>query len=206
MSKAAAGRPAARGAAKAAKGKAKAKAVRSTKAAKPKPKPKPKPAARAAAGAGKRGAGHGGRREGSGRKPKLDERGQRVNPPRPPRVHWRGKRTLLATLHVELDVPNLRKGKCAVAARESLTESSERTKYRVLALGVEPKKVLAVLEADSLRELSNAMKGLASRLARRINRELGRDGAVVRGRYEAVTLESAADVKRAVAKVSALAP
>ena len=58
-----------------------------------------------------------------------------------------------------------------------------------------------LVEAASKSALSRAMKGLAVRLARAVNRVLGRAGAVLRDRYHARVLATPRQTRNAIAYV-----
>jgi REP element-mobilizing transposase RayT len=58
-----------------------------------------------------------------------------------------------------------------------------RRTFRVIHFSIQPDHLHLVVEATSKQALTRGMQGLASRLARRINRTLRRRGCVFRERY-----------------------
>jgi putative transposase len=58
-----------------------------------------------------------------------------------------------------------------------------------------------IVEADDARALANGMKSIGARLARAVNRVLGRSGPVLDGRYHHRALRTPREVRRALAYV-----
>lgn len=139
---------------------------------------------------------HGGRRRGAGRKPSL----------RPLTLH-RARPALAArypvhvTLRARASVGNLRGARLFRAVERALAEGRGRFGFRLVHFSVQFDHLHLLVEAPDAQTLTQAMRGLAVRLARRINRALGRSGAVLAGRYHARILRSPTEVRRALAYV-----
>jgi putative transposase len=139
---------------------------------------------------------HGGRREGAGRK---------AVGPRPNAPHRRrGPHARHAPAHVTLRAAHLpaslRTPSVFVAVRAALGRASRAT-FRVIAFSVQCDHVHLVVEGDDTRALARGMQGLAIRVAKAVNRVLGRHGAVWGDRYHARDLTSPRAVRNALVYV-----
>jgi len=104
------------------------------------------------------------------------------------------------TLRAREDVPSLRSGRCFGAVFWSLVRGSKDW-FRVVHFSVQTDHVHLLLEADSRLGLIRGVQGLAVRLAKAINRELGRRGTVWASRYHARRLGTPREVRAALAYV-----
>jgi hypothetical protein len=86
------------------------------------------------------------------------------------------------------------------AVRSALAAASGQT-YRVLQFSIQADHVHLVVEADGGIDLIRGCQGLAVRLARAVNRVLGRRGAVWADRYHARDLRTPREVRRALVYV-----
>jgi hypothetical protein len=73
--------------------------------------------------------------------------------------------------------------------------------FRLVHYSVQENHAHLVCEADDARALSRGMQGLAIRVARSVNRALGRKGKVFAERYHSRSLESPREVRNAVVYV-----
>jgi REP element-mobilizing transposase RayT len=114
------------------------------------------------------------------------------------------------TLRVRRGVPNLRGHKLVATIGEGLRRAStanwarqkaRRRTFRVIHFSVQPNHLHLIVEATSKTALSRGMQGLASGLARRVNRRARRKGALFADRYHAHALESPREVRNAVVYV-----
>ena len=142
-------------------------------------------------------AGHGGRRRGAGRKPAGDRaavshHGRPEVTPRFP-VHV----TLRALDHVW----NLRSRRSFRAIEAALSAMMRWREFRVVHFSVQGNHLRLLVEADDNRALAEGMQGLSVRLARGLNRMMGRRGRVFAGRYHARVLATPSEVRRALAYV-----
>jgi len=86
------------------------------------------------------------------------------------------------------------------AVRRALTEGS-RGGLGVLQFSVQRDHVHLIVEAVDVRTLSRGLQGLAIRIAKRVNRVLGRHGRVWDDRFHARTLRAPREVRNALVYV-----
>ncbi|MCC6994476.1 MAG: transposase [Deltaproteobacteria bacterium] len=140
---------------------------------------------------------HGGARKGAGR-PRTSTR---------PAVPHRRRARLLArhplhvTLRLRREVGYLRSERALRAIYRSLSRSCERFETRMVHFSVQGDHVHLVVEAADGQALARAIKGLSVRIARALNKVLGRTGAAFADRYHARALRSPSEVRRALAYV-----
>jgi REP element-mobilizing transposase RayT len=85
--------------------------------------------------------------------------------------------------------------------RRAFNLGKERQRFRLVQYAVQPNHIHLVVEADDKRALSSGARGLAIRIARRLNAMLGRSGKVFADRYHSVELTTARQVRNALAYV-----
>jgi REP element-mobilizing transposase RayT len=114
------------------------------------------------------------------------------------------------TLKVRRHMPNLRGFRLAkvvgtglrVAATSMWAKKQERRRtFRVIHFSIQPNHLHFIVEATSKTALARGMQGLASGLARRINRKLRRRGSVFADRYHAHSMSSPSEVRNAIVYV-----
>jgi putative transposase len=135
----------------------------------------------------------GGKRKGAGRKPSGKKAGvahveRAVLAPRFP-VH--------ATWRMSESVWNLRTRRCFGALKRAMYAGAVRFGFRLVHYSVMGNHVHLIVEAPDRKALARAMKGLGVRIARALNRVMGRSGQVVGDRYHAHILKTPSEVKRA---------
>jgi putative transposase len=138
----------------------------------------------------------GGRRAGAGRKPAPGRR--RVAHTR--RVAHDRNCPVHVTLRASDAVPSLRRGDVFAAARAALAKASNE-RFRLLHYSVQRDHVHLVVEGDGAGGLRRGIQGLAIRVARAINRALGRGGTVWSDRYHARALATPHEVRNALVYV-----
>jgi REP element-mobilizing transposase RayT len=136
----------------------------------------------------------GGRREGAGRK---TDRPRRAIPHRP-REDFRPYQPVHVTFRMAEWVWNLRSERSFRLIHGSLDELRRRSDVRAIEFSIQGNHVHLVVEADGPRALANGMRALAIRLARRLNRMMGRRGPVLEDRYHAHALRTPAEVRNAL--------
>ncbi|HEX7126321.1 MAG TPA: transposase [Thermodesulfobacteriota bacterium] len=137
----------------------------------------------------------GGKRAGAGRKP-----GPRPWVPRVPRPPHRRDHPVHVTLRAGAGLPNLRSARVFAAVRGALgLASTER--FRVVHFSVQHDHLHMLVEASSREALSRGVQGLAIRVARAVNRALGRTGRVWGDRYHARVLTTPREVRNALVYV-----
>jgi REP element-mobilizing transposase RayT len=140
--------------------------------------------------------GRGGRRAGTGRKP-LGAKAGVPHCRRP--VHDRGH-PVHVTLRAIRDISSLRSPRmfplirCAIAAASAM-------RFRVAHFSVQGNHVHLLIEADGTEALARGMQGLGIRLAKVINRQLGRRGRVWADRYHGRVLRTPQEVRHALVYV-----
>ena len=135
----------------------------------------------------------GGRRDGAGRKPAP---GRRAVPHRPRVPHDRHCPAHV-TLRASTAVPSLRQGRLLLATRNALAAASTSW-FRVLQFSIQADHLHLVVEADTPTGFERGVRGLAIRVAKAVNRVLGRRGRVWRDRYHARMLRTPREVRNAL--------
>ena len=138
----------------------------------------------------------GGRRVGAGRKPA----GERAGVPHVARDAHLARHPVHVTLRAARALPSLRKESIFLALRGAIACCSEQ-RFRVLHFSVQSDHVHLLVEAADPEGLSRGVSGLSIRLARAINRVLGRRGRVWGDRYHARTLRTPREVRHALVHV-----
>ena len=139
----------------------------------------------------------GGRRRGAGRKPRP---GRRPGVPHRRRPLHVAAHPVHVTLRADPAVGCLRSGRVFPAVRRALGKSS-RSEFRLVEFSVQRDHLHLIAEAEHGRALTNGIRGLAIRLARAVNRVLGRRGRVVADRFHARALTTPRAVRHALVYV-----
>ena len=140
---------------------------------------------------------HGGAREGAGRKPN----GAKAGVSHAPRGQLGGATPLLVTLKLRPDIANLRARARCKHVLEALRRARERLGTRLIEYSVQHDHLHLIVEARNAAALGRAMQGLSVRIARRLNRLLGRRGSVFADRFHHRELTSPRQVRNALAYV-----
>jgi REP element-mobilizing transposase RayT len=149
---------------------------------------------------------HGGKRENAGRK--STRAGTWVAHVARP---WHdANHPVHVTLRVRRGIPNLRGLRLARTITDGLRRASQsnharpaerRRTFRVVHYSIQPNHLHLIVEATSKTALARGMQGLASGLARRVNRKLHRRGSLFGDRYHAHTMASPTEVRNAIVYV-----
>jgi REP element-mobilizing transposase RayT len=139
----------------------------------------------------------GGRRAGAGRKPNGERAG--VSHLRRPELSPR--KPVHVTLRIAEGVPSLRRTTLARTVFASFYAARGLHRVRLVHFSIQSNHLHLIVEAEDRRALSTAMRGLAVRLARRINRRMGRRGSLFADRYHSRILGTPLEVRRALAYV-----
>jgi putative transposase len=138
----------------------------------------------------------GGPRPGAGRKPGPN-----------PGIRHRSRGTITerhpchVTIRVRRGVPSLRSARLVAEFSQSLRESCERGRFRVVHWVLMRDHVHAIVEAASARDLASGMKAMCARLARAVNRVFRRCGRVIADRFHLHVLRTPREVRAAIAYV-----
>jgi putative transposase len=136
----------------------------------------------------------GGTRPGAGRKPKgCRSRVSHLRRPGHARRH-----PLHITLRVRQGLPALREHELFIDVRNSLAAGRERFGFRLVHFSVQRDHLHLLAEAADRCALSRGVQGLSVRVARAINRRLGRRGKVFADRYHARALKTPRAVRWAL--------
>ena len=138
----------------------------------------------------------GGRREGAGRKPRP---GRRAVPHRR-RVPHERHCPAHVTLRASRAIPSLRGARLFTTTRGALGAASTG-RFRVLHYTVQADHLHLVVEADGPTAFERGVQGLAIRVAKAINRALGRRGRVWGDRFHARLLRTPREVRNALVYV-----
>lgn len=139
---------------------------------------------------------HGGPRPGAGRKRVAP----RSSVPHRPRAPHDPHHPVHVTLRAGALPVSLRANRVFPALRAALAHAS-RSSFRVIAFSVQADHLHLVVETDASRRLTTGLQGLAIRIAKAINRVLGRRGAVWAERYHARALTTPRAVRHALVYV-----
>ena len=135
----------------------------------------------------------GGRRHGTGRKP-ISERAGVPHHRRP--IH-ESRHPARVTVRVVRGLPSLRCRKMFPVVRRGLTAPSNGA-FRIVHFSVQSNHIHLLVEADGTRTLGRGMQGLGIRLAKTINRRLGRARRVWMDRYHCRALGTPREVRNAL--------
>ena len=138
----------------------------------------------------------GGRRSGAGR-PRLL---RRAGVAHRSRAQHKSRHPVHLTMRARAGLPSLRRQDVFRVVRECIAECSRR-QFRVLQFSVQKDHLHMLVEASDKVALSTGAQGLAIRVARRVNRHLGRVGTVWKDRYHTRALTSPREVRNALVYV-----
>lgn len=93
---------------------------------------------------------------------------------------------------------SLRKKRIVREIEDSFRAASERGDFRLVVYSVQRDHLHLIVEAKDRDALGRGMKALASRLARAVNRVLGRSGKVLRDRYHLQVLTNPRQVRNTI--------
>ncbi len=136
----------------------------------------------------------GGRRRGAGRKPA----GERARAPHVARPVVRPYQPVHVSLRMAEHVWNLRSQRSFRVIDAAIRRAQRRPGFRVVHFTVLGNHLHLVVEADGTRTFALRVRGLEVRLARGLNRMMGRTGPVFADRYHAHVLRTPAEARNAV--------
>jgi putative transposase len=137
-------------------------------------------------------AGWGGRRKGAGRR----------RDPNSGVMHIRRRRFRNMPVHITLRVLphvwNLRSKRCFRAIGDAFAAGREKFGARLCHWSVQGNHIHLIVEGHDAQALSRAMQGLEIRIAKALNRVMGRSGKVFADRYHAHVLRTPREVQNAL--------
>jgi REP element-mobilizing transposase RayT len=105
---------------------------------------------------------------------------------------------LHVTLRMAPHVYNLRSRRSFRVIAAALRVGGDRFGVRIILFSVQGNHIHLVVEAPDRRALGRAIQGLSIRIAKGLNRMMGRTGRVLGDRYHARVLRTPTEVRRAV--------
>lgn len=102
------------------------------------------------------------------------------------------------TLRMSDAVWNLRSERSYAVIHRALESARRRPDARVVHFSIQGNHLHLIVEAAGTRALANAVRALSIRLARGLNRMMGRKGPVLEDRYHAHVLRTPAEVTNAL--------
>lgn len=135
----------------------------------------------------------GGRRKGAGRKRK-----NRSAVSRTARPELNPRHPLHITMRAAEGVWSLRSKRSFRVIEKAFRASSDRLGMRLTHYTVQGNHLHLVVEADDKKSLSRGMQGLTIRLAKGLNRLMGRSGKVFADRYHARALRTPREVRTVI--------
>jgi REP element-mobilizing transposase RayT len=134
----------------------------------------------------------GGRRKGAGRPKTVGIVLHRTRP------EIKKRHPLHITLRVRHDVGNLRRDNVYAQMQKAFLAGHNRFGMRMCEFSIQSNHIHLVVEAEDKQALTSGLQGLIIRLARAINRALGRKGKVFAERYHERILKTPTEVRNAV--------
>jgi REP element-mobilizing transposase RayT len=136
----------------------------------------------------------GGKRRGAGRK-RTTER-SRVSHKR--REAFERRHPVHVTVRMRRETCHLRQSVCFRVLRRGFNAANGRDDFQLIHYSVQGNHVHFLVEADDSRSLSRGMRGLNVRIARALNRLIGRRGKVLDDRFHAVVLRTPTQTAHAI--------
>ncbi len=141
--------------------------------------------------------GRGGARPGAGRKPKGERAG--VSHHRRPAID--AEHPALITFEARDEVPNLRSPAVHAILRDCVRQVNAHEGLAIVHYGLRQRNVLLLVEAPDNRALAIGLRSFSIRLAKAVNRHLGRQGPFFSDRFAMQLLESPRQVRQGLAFV-----
>lgn len=108
----------------------------------------------------------------------------------------------MVTVRVRDEIPRLRRQRIARVVEAALAAGRDKDgTFRIIQYSIQGNHLHLICEADDHGALARGMQGVKIRVARGINRRLGRKGTVFHSRYEVELLDTPALVRAALADV-----
>ena len=141
---------------------------------------------------------HGGARPGAGRKPVLPGRA---------RLRHEARREIEArfpvhvTKRVRRDVTRLRRFELCRVLRAAFVLGCRRSEFRICQFSIQGNHIHLICEASDSAQLARGIQGWSVRVARGLNRHLGRTGSVFDDRYHLEILTTPTQTRHALCYV-----
>jgi hypothetical protein len=141
---------------------------------------------------------HGGARAGAGRKPAHHGRARLRHARRPALA---ARFPVHVTKRVRGDVTRLRRFELCKVLRRAFVHGCRRGEFRICQFSIQGNHIHLICEASDGGELARGIQGWSVRVARGLNRHLGRTGAVFDDRYHLVILTTPTQTRHALCYV-----
>ena len=105
---------------------------------------------------------------------------------------------ILVTLRAAEGVPSLRRKGALGIVRDAIAGGGRSKTFRVVHFHLLPNHLHLLVEAANSDALARGMQGLNVRIARNLNRVLGREGTLFAERYHARSLKTPTEVRNAI--------
>jgi len=105
---------------------------------------------------------------------------------------------LHVTWKLEDDLPNVRGPATARAILAAIAAGKEREGFRVVHFCIQGRHLHLLTEAESKQALSKGLRSLGIRIARAINKALGRKGRVIKERYNSRALKTPTETRHSL--------
>jgi REP element-mobilizing transposase RayT len=105
------------------------------------------------------------------------------------------------TVKLVAEVGSLRRRKLIAAMRDAFRRGKVKGGFRICAFSIQRDHIHVVSEADSNDALARGVQGWEIRVARRVNRRLGRQGRVFADRFHAVPVRSPRQLRNTLCHV-----
>jgi REP element-mobilizing transposase RayT len=148
----------------------------------------------------KRGRGRGGWREGAGRKP-AKARGRRSRVAHVVRPATAFRFPVHVTTRVRADVGRLRNYELCSVLRRAFVCGCRKDAFRICQFSIQGNHIHMICEAKDARSLAAGVQAWAVRVARGLNRVLGRRGGVFDDRYHGEVIKSPRQMRAALCYV-----
>ena len=139
----------------------------------------------------------GGKRRGAGRKPAP---GTRAGVSHRPREH-QSANPAHVTVRLRDELPSLREPRLYLVVESAIRAGNDRFGFRVVEFSAPGNHLHFIVEADSAKALSRGMQGLLIRIAKAVNRALGRTGKVFKDRFHARDLRTPTETRNCLVYV-----
>jgi REP element-mobilizing transposase RayT len=114
------------------------------------------------------------------------------------RGDFRGRFPGHVTLKLREGLRSLRTGRLVRALQATLREACDQGHFRVVEFSIQGDHLHLLVEAADRKALGRGMKSITARVARAVNRVLGRSGPALRDRYHLHVLRTPLEVRRAL--------
>ncbi|HEX4383601.1 MAG TPA: transposase [Myxococcales bacterium] len=112
------------------------------------------------------------------------------------------RKAIHVTQRLRPDAGHLRKQGPAQVLLKAFKDATEQGGIRIAHYSIQGNHLHLVVEAESAQELARGVQGLSVRIARRLNRRIGRSGPVFADRYHSHVLGTRREVANAIRYVT----